>query len=129
MRNIITSLMLLLLPVVAGAVTVPAGTYHFDNSLTAYTTVKFVYGNDSENKTTIVELTKGDGNLWTFVCHFHVDVRVGVVVVHFHEPSSRHVFGGLVVLFDDIHAVGVHGFAGLFESFFPFLLCLFELVG
>lgn len=67
MRNIITSLMLLLLPVVAGAVTVPAGTYHFDNSLTAYTTVKFVYGNDAENRTTIVELTKGDGNLWTFV--------------------------------------------------------------
>ena len=65
MRNIITTL-LLLLPLVSKAVTVPAGTYHFDNSKTAYTTVKFIYGNDAENTTTIIELKKDADNLWTF---------------------------------------------------------------
>ena len=72
MRNIITTL-LLLLPLVSKAVTVPAGTYHFDNSKTAYTTVKFVYGNDAENTTTIIELTKDADNLWTFTVNATAD--------------------------------------------------------
>ena len=50
----------------AQAVIVPAGTYYFDNSKVKYSTVKFVYGNDAENVTHILQLTKTDDGLWTF---------------------------------------------------------------
>ena len=50
----------------AQAVVIPAGTYYFDNSKVNYSTVKFVYGNDAENVTHIMQLTKTEEGLWTF---------------------------------------------------------------
>ena len=50
----------------AQAVVIPAGTYYFDNSKVNYSTVKFVYGNDAENVTHILQLTKTEEGLWTF---------------------------------------------------------------
>ena len=50
----------------AGAVVVPAGTYYFDNSKLNYAAVKFVYGNDAENVTHIIDLTKAADGRWTF---------------------------------------------------------------
>ena len=50
----------------AQAVVIPAGPYYFDNSKVNYSTVKFVYGNDAENVTHILQLTKTEEGLWTF---------------------------------------------------------------
>lgn len=50
----------------AMAVDVPAGKYYFDNSKLNYATVKFVYGNDAEDLTHIVQLTKAEDGRWTF---------------------------------------------------------------
>lgn len=50
----------------AQAVEVPAGTYYFDNSKLKYATVKFVYGNDAEGITHIVELKEMEHGRWTF---------------------------------------------------------------
>ena len=50
----------------AQAVVIPAGTYYFDNSKVNYSTVKFVYGNDAENFTHIMQLIKTEKGIWTF---------------------------------------------------------------
>ena len=59
-------ILLLLLPLRLPALTVPAGEYHFENSLTQYARVKFLYGNSSEGITHIVSLHPEGGTLWTF---------------------------------------------------------------
>ena len=50
----------------AQAVVIPAGTYYFDNSKLKYSDVKFVYGNDAESVTHILQMTKTENGLWTF---------------------------------------------------------------
>ena len=46
------------------AVTIPAGTFYFDNSLTKYSQVKFVYGRDDRNESYIVSMTPHEGDIW-----------------------------------------------------------------
>lgn len=46
------------------ALTIPAGTFYFDNSLTKYDHVKFVYGSDSRNETYIISMTHDEGDRW-----------------------------------------------------------------
>lgn len=48
------------------ALTVPAGTYYFDNSKLNYSSVKFVYGNDAESTTHILALTKTSDGRYSF---------------------------------------------------------------
>ena len=55
-----------LLPVASLALTVPAGTYYFDNSKVNYATVKFVYGNDAEAVTHIIALDKLTDGKYSF---------------------------------------------------------------
>ena len=59
-------ILLLLLPLRLPALTVPAGEYHFENSLTQYARVKFLYGNSSDGVTHIISLRPDGGTLWTF---------------------------------------------------------------
>ena len=56
--------LILLIPV--SAVTIPAGTYHFDNNVTHYSHVKFLYGQQTQGKTVIISLTQQADGLWTF---------------------------------------------------------------
>lgn len=45
------------------ALTIPQGTLYFDNSLTGYSAVRFVYGSDQRQETYALAMTK-DGNKW-----------------------------------------------------------------
>lgn len=56
----------LLATVSTHAVTIPAGTYRFDNTVTKYSRVKFLYGQQTQSKTVIISLTQQPDGLWTF---------------------------------------------------------------
>ena len=49
---------------IACALTIPKGTFYFDNSKTKYANVKFVYGSDSGNETYVVSMIHDEGNRW-----------------------------------------------------------------
>lgn len=49
----------------AWALDIPKGTFYFDNSLTGYAQVKFVYGSDSRAETYIVSMTDEGNGLWS----------------------------------------------------------------
>ncbi len=44
---------------------IPKGTFYFDNSLTGYARVKFVYGSDSRAETHVVSMTDEGNGLWS----------------------------------------------------------------
>lgn len=44
---------------------IPKGTFYFDNSLTGYAQVKFVYGSDSRAETYIISMTDEGNGLWS----------------------------------------------------------------
>lgn len=46
------------------AVDIPQGTFYFDNSLTKYSQVKFVYGRDDSNESYVVSMTQHEGDVW-----------------------------------------------------------------
>ena len=49
------------------AVDIPRGTIYYDNSITQFSTVKFVYGyENTRNGCTIVTMTKGDNDIWSY---------------------------------------------------------------
>ncbi len=62
--KILLLLSLLLVSAVSHALTIPQGTIYFDNSKTAYQSVRFVYGSDTNAKTYVLEMKK-DGNVWS----------------------------------------------------------------
>lgn len=64
MKSRILLLSLLFVSAVSNALTIPKGTIYFDNSKTAYQSVRFVYGSDSNAKTYVLEMKK-DGNVWS----------------------------------------------------------------
>ena len=64
MKSKILLVVLLFVSAVSNALTIPKGTIYFDNSKTAYSSVRFVYGSDTNAKTYVLEMTK-DGNVWS----------------------------------------------------------------
>ena len=64
MKSKIVLLSLLLISAVSHALNIPKGTIYFDNSKTAYQSVRFVYGSDTNAKTYVLEMKK-DGNVWS----------------------------------------------------------------
>lgn len=64
MKSKILLLSLLFISAVSHALTIPQGTIYFDNSKTAYQSVRFVYGSDTNAKTYVLEMKK-DGNEWS----------------------------------------------------------------
>lgn len=49
---------------IASALTIPKGTFYFDNSLTQYTNVKFVYGSDSDSETYVASMSPVQNSYW-----------------------------------------------------------------
>lgn len=47
------------------ALDIPKGTFYFDNTLTQYSQVKFVYGSDSRAETFVVSMTDVGNNIWS----------------------------------------------------------------
>lgn len=64
MKSKILLVVLLFVSAVSNALTIPKGTIYFDNSKTAYQSVRFVYGSDTNAKTYVLEMKK-DGNIWS----------------------------------------------------------------
>lgn len=62
-RRYIGILLLCLISAGTWALTIPQGTLYFDNSKTAYNTVKFVYGRDDISQTHVLDMTY-DGQKW-----------------------------------------------------------------
>ena len=46
-------------------VTIPKGTFYFDNSKTKYENVKFVYGSEHDKQTWVVSMTRESGDKWS----------------------------------------------------------------
>ena len=64
MKSKILLVVLLFVSAVSYALNIPKGTIYFDNSKTAYQSVRFVYGSDTNAKTYVLEMKK-DGNVWS----------------------------------------------------------------
>ena len=47
------------------ALDIPKGSFYFDNSLTQYSQVKFVYGSDLSTETYVVSMTDEGNNIWS----------------------------------------------------------------
>lgn len=51
----------------ASAVDIPKGTIYYDNSITNFEFVKFVYGYDNESQgCRVITMTKGENNVWSY---------------------------------------------------------------
>lgn len=64
MKKIAFLIVSLCVGTVCHALDIPEGTFYFDNSLTRYTQVKFVYGSDSRAETYVRSMTVDDGTRW-----------------------------------------------------------------
>ena len=65
-KNILLLPMLMMLSAfTARALDIPQGTFYFDNSLTKYSVVKFVFGSYSNPESYVMSMTHEDDNLWS----------------------------------------------------------------
>lgn len=64
MRQLFALTALILAFLSASALTIPQGTFYFDNSKTQYSHVKFVYGSDTNAETYVVSMKKDDDYRW-----------------------------------------------------------------
>ena len=66
LKNTLSWLIMLLFSAMnASALDIPQGTFYFDNSLTRYTTVKFVYGSYSNPESYVITMTHEGNDLWS----------------------------------------------------------------
>ena len=65
-KNTLTALLLLILSAFnAQALDIPKGTFYFDNSLTKYSIVKFVFGSYSNPESYVMTMTNEGDNIWS----------------------------------------------------------------
>ena len=65
-KNILLLPMLMMLSAfTAGALDIPQGTFYFDNSLTKYSVVKFVFGSYSNPESYVMSMIHEDDDLWS----------------------------------------------------------------
>ena len=66
MKNTLVTLLALIAGVFsASALDIPKGTFYFDNSLTQYSIVKFVFGSYSNPESYVMTMTNEGDNLWS----------------------------------------------------------------
>ncbi len=66
MKNTLVTLLAIFVSVFsASALDIPKGTFYFDNSLTKYSIVKFVYGSYSNPESYVMTMTNEGENLWS----------------------------------------------------------------
>lgn len=67
------------------AVDIPAGTIYYDNSITQFSTVKFVYGfENTRNGSTVVTMTKGENDIWSY----KINSKISSVSRYFFSNTS-----------------------------------------
>ena len=64
MKRLVFAVSALFICLTISALEIPKGTFYFDNSLTNYSQVKFVYGSDTRTETYVRSMTRADGNQW-----------------------------------------------------------------
>ena len=65
-KNTLLTLVLLTLATFgASALNIPMGTFYFDNSLTKYSVVKFVFGSYSNPESYVMTMTDEGDNIWS----------------------------------------------------------------
>ena len=65
MKKLLLLITIIFISLSAWAVDIPKGTFYFDNSLTKYSQVKFVYGSDSSTETYVISMTNVGNNRWS----------------------------------------------------------------
>ncbi len=65
MKHILSLITILFVAISSWAIDIPKGTFYFDNSLTKYSQVKFVYGSDSSAETYVLSMTNVGNNRWS----------------------------------------------------------------
>ena len=65
MKKILLLITIIFSSLSAWAVDIPKGTFYFDNSLTKYSQVKFVYGSDSNAESYVISMTNVGNNRWS----------------------------------------------------------------
>lgn len=65
MKHILSLITILFVSLTSFALDIPKGTFYFDNSLTKYSQVKFVYGSDSSAETYVISMTNVGNNRWS----------------------------------------------------------------
>ena len=73
----------------AWGVDIPKGTFYFDNSLTGYSQVKFVYGSDSNAETYVMSMTKSDNNRWSITIPSTVRNMYRYTFANTHLPDGK----------------------------------------
>ncbi|MBQ9820788.1 MAG: hypothetical protein IJM58_01575, partial [Muribaculaceae bacterium] len=65
-KNTLLALVLLVMSIFdTSALDIPKGTFYFDNSLTKYSVVKFVFGSYSNLESYVMSMTNEGDNLWS----------------------------------------------------------------
>ena len=64
-NTLLTFVLLALSTLSASALDIPKGTFYFDNSLTKYSIVKFVFGSYSNPESYVMTMTNEGDNLWS----------------------------------------------------------------
>ena len=64
-NTLLTLVLLALVTFGANALNIPKGTFYFNNSLTKYSVVKFVFGSYSNPESYVMTMTNEDDNLWS----------------------------------------------------------------
>lgn len=65
MKKIILIITILFISLTTWSIDIPKGTFYFNNTLTKYSQVKFVYGSDSNAETYVVSMTNIGNNRWS----------------------------------------------------------------
>lgn len=65
MKYIYSLITILFISLTSWSIDIPKGTFYFDNSLTGYAQVKFVYGSESQPETYVISMTNEGDNQWS----------------------------------------------------------------
>lgn len=89
MKYIFSLITILFISLSSWAIDIPKGTFFFDNSLTGYTQVKFVYGSDSQPETYVMSMTDEGNNRWSITIPSTVKNMYRYTFANTHLPDGK----------------------------------------
>lgn len=89
MKYILSLIAIFLVSLSSFALDIPKGTFYFDNSLTKYSQVKFVYGCDSRAETYVLSMTDEGNNRWSITIPETVKNMYRYTFANTHLPDGK----------------------------------------
>lgn len=89
MKYIFSLITILFISLSSWAIDIPKGTFYFDNSLTGYAQVKFVYGSDSQPETYVMSMTYEGNNRWSITIPSTVKNMYRYTFADTHLPDGK----------------------------------------